>query len=309
MVVDLFPRRRLRHVALVAFAVGVGALAWPAGDSSADAAKLPPTRFEWRYVLGKHWQIVSPPGEDTAVTDTAEGNRGACAPGMIEVRGKMKQANFMDEQQKAVCSKWISRDFPERCAEFDRDKWLAASKAFPTRDMRYCIDRYEFPNKKGEFPLILINWVEAGDLCKSVNKRLCTEDEWTFACEGEEARPYPYGDGYTRDTTSCVIDATWKPYNPVAFAQRDGDPMMRELDKLWQGQASGARPACKSVFGVYDMTGNVDEWTKSSRPGRQSILKGGYWGPVRTRCRPSTRAHGEMHVFYQQGVRCCADAP
>ena len=307
--VDLSVLVGRRGGALIAFAVGLGALAWSTGGHSAEAAKLAPPRFEWRYVLGKHWQIVSPPGEDPAVTDTAEGNRGACAPGMIEIAGKMKLSNTMDEQQKAVCSKWISRDFPERCATFDRDKWLDASKAFPTRDMHYCIDRYEYPNKKGEFPIILVNWNEAGDLCKAANKRLCTEDEWTFACEGDEARPYPYGDGYTRDTTSCVIDATWKAYNPVAFAQRDGEPMMRELDKLWQGEASGARAGCKSVFGVYDMTGNVDEWTHSSRPGRQSILKGGYWGPVRTRCRPSTRAHGEMHVFYQQGVRCCANTP
>ncbi len=302
------PRGRARALAVAAAPIAL-ALAFPAGDSWAEAAQLAPTRFEWRYLFGKHWQIVSPPGEDPAVTDAAEGNRGACPAGMIDVHGNMKVANLMDEQQKVVCSKWINRDFPERCAEFDRDKWLAASKNFPTRAMHYCIDRFEFPNRKGEFPLILINWNEAGDLCKSVGKRLCTEDEWTFACEGEEARPYPYGDGYTRDTTSCVIDATWRPYNPVAFAQRDGDPMMRELDKLWQGQPSGARAACKSVFGVYDMTGNVDEWTKSSQPGRQSILKGGYWGPVRTRCRPSTRAHGELHVFYQQGVRCCAEAP
>jgi sulfatase modifying factor 1 len=72
---------------------------------------------------------------------------------------------------------------------------------------------------------------------------------------------------------------------------------------------SGSQAKCKSPVGVYDMTGNIDEWTRSSVGGRKSILKGGYWGPVRTRCRPSTRAHGEAHVFYQQGVRCCNDVP
>jgi hypothetical protein len=56
------------------------------------------------------------------------------------------------------------------------------------------------------------------------------------------------------------------------------------------------------------MTGNVDEWTHSVREGeRPSILKGGYWGPVRTRCRPATRSHDENHIFYQQGLRCCSD--
>ena len=36
-------------------------------------------------------------------------------------------------------------------------------------------------------------------------------------------------------------------------------------------------PACVSPFGIYDMTGNIDEWTRTSRDGeRPSILKGGY---------------------------------
>jgi formylglycine-generating enzyme required for sulfatase activity len=86
--------------------------------------------------------------------------------------------------------------------------------------------------------------------------------------------------------------------------------MISEVDRLWQGEPSGASPRCKSPFGVYDMTGNVDEWTRSTRPtGYRSILKGGYWGPVRTRCRPSTRAHGEDYSYYQQGFRCCGDLP
>ncbi|MEO6572634.1 MAG: hypothetical protein ABIP89_02255, partial [Polyangiaceae bacterium] len=36
-------------------------------------------------------------------------------------------------------------------------------------------------------------------------------------------------------------------------------------------------------------------------------LKGGYWGPVRDRCRPSTTAHNEDFIFYQIGFRCCGD--
>jgi hypothetical protein len=52
----------------------------------------------------------------------------------------------------------------------------------------------------------------------------------------------------------------------------------------------------------------VDEWTRTVREGeRPSILKGGYWGPVRTRCRPTTRSHDENHIFYQQGFRCCTE--
>ena len=278
----------------------VGAPAPFLTESDASAART------WQLIQGRHWQIVGPAGEPPDVTDAREKNRGACAPGMIEVAGKMKQHFLLDELQMQACTKWIDRKWPERCAEYDRDKWLALSKDLPTQPLHFCIDRFEYPNRKGEYPIILVSWYEARDVCKAEGKRLCTEDEWTFACEGEEARPYP--NGYVRDPDACLNDRPWKQFNDRALFPRNGENARQELDRLWQGLPSGARELCKSPFGVYDMTGNVDEWTRSSIAGeRPSVLKGGYWGPVRTRCRPATKAHDEQHVFYQQGFRCCAD--
>jgi len=272
-------------------------------------------RHDWRLVRDRHWQIVSTPAESRESTDQIEGNRGVCSPGMIEVRGQMKvdpspnahyDQNSVEELQKTTCKHWINRDYPERCAEFDREKWLQISKDLPTRPMHFCIDRYEYPNQKGANPWLMVSWYEASETCEEEGKRLCDEAEWTFACEGEEASPYPYG--YTRDPDACIVDQKWKPFHETAMQPRNAYEAMAELDRLWQGKPSGTQPRCRSVFGVYDMTGNIDEWTRSVREGeRPSILKGGYWGPVRTRCRPSTRSHDENHTFYQQGFRCCSD--
>jgi len=103
------------------------------------------------------------------------------------------------------------------------------------------------------------------------------------------------------------MDRPWRPFTEGALQPRDSEKARAELDRLWQGEPSGTRPKCRSPFGVYDLTGNVDEWTRSVNPtGYASILKGGYWGPVRARCRPSTRAHGEDFIDYQQSFRCCA---
>ncbi|HTB75387.1 MAG TPA: SUMF1/EgtB/PvdO family nonheme iron enzyme [Polyangiaceae bacterium] len=264
-----------------------------------------PLLHEWREVGKNHWQIVTPEGEPPEVTDAAEGTRGECPPGMVEIKGKMRVTAMGDLLERSVCSNWINRKFPERCAAFAKDKWEALRNKLPTRDMHFCIDRFEYPNRKGEYPVIYVDWFDAKKMCADQGKRLCTEDEWTFACEGDEALPYPYG--YDRDADACLVDKPWRWFDPAAYGTRKA-ALVRELDRLWQGVPAGSLPKCKSPFGVYDTTGNVDEYTTSlSSRGSPAILKGGYWGPVRTRCRPSTRVHGPEHAFYQQGFRCCRD--
>ncbi len=317
----------LRSLLVSGFALGISGLGALMGDLARTApmpaagaplalgpADLSGLKHPFHLKLGRHWQIASTPSESQETTDAAEGTRGKCGSGMVEVKGRMKQdpgsnhfsSNTVEEMQKTTCTKWLQREYPERCAEFDRGKWLDLSRELPTKEMSFCIDRFEYPNQKGVYPWIMVSWYEAEDLCAEEGKRLCSEEEWTFACEGEEATPYPYG--YTRDASACVIDKTWRPYHEAAMRPRDGANAAAELDRLWQGVPSGSQARCRSPFGVYDLTGNVDEWTRSSREGeRPSILKGGYWGPVRTRCRPATRSHDENHIFYQQGVRCCTD--
>ncbi|HVI40878.1 MAG TPA: SUMF1/EgtB/PvdO family nonheme iron enzyme [Anaerovoracaceae bacterium] len=267
------------------------------------------TNHTWKVIDNKHYQI------DNGVPDSPQKDlsNGVCKPGMIRVSGQMKQdpspnpysGQTIEALQKTTCIKWLNKEFPERCIEFDRSKWLSISANLTTKPMNFCIDQYEYPNQKGQYPMIFVNWYEAKHLCEVQGKRLCTETEWTFSCEGEEALPYPYG--YVRDKNICVIDRPWKLYHASGMHPRD--KAANELDRLWQGEPSGSQPNCKSPFGVYDLTGNVDEWTQKDLPyGRyQSVLKGGYWGPVRTRCRPATRGHNENHTFYQQGLRCCSD--
>ena len=294
--------RRAAAGALVAYAV----LTSPAHATL--PASDPPLTHSWQLIDSVNWQIISGAVEDAAVTDAAEGTRGTCPMGMVDVTGAMKRDSQLSVEtlQDTTCTEWISRNFPQRCARFDAKRWQSLASGLASSAMHFCIDRFEYPNRRGAYPIIAITFDEAAAVCSRDKKRLCTEDEWTFACEGKDALPYPYG--YERDATACVIDRSYRMFDADRLGPRDSPRAVAELDRLWQGEPSGARASCRSPFGVYDLTGNIDEWTRATQPGRPSILKGGYWGPVRTRCRPSTRAHGTDFFFYQQGFRCCADA-
>jgi hypothetical protein len=146
-------------------------VAFAAPEKKVVKAKTP-TR-DWREVGTNHWQIKpESPGEAPDVTDAAEGNRGSCTPGMIEVKGQMRVTPMGDELQKSICTNWINREFPERCASFDQAKWKAIRDKLPTKAMHFCIDRFEFPNRKGENPVIYVNFPEAEAMCAAEKKRL-----------------------------------------------------------------------------------------------------------------------------------------
>src|SRR4029079_16336951 len=44
----------------------------PDGDDG-SLLRTPGPKREWNYVMGKHWQIAGPRGEDPALTDAREG--------------------------------------------------------------------------------------------------------------------------------------------------------------------------------------------------------------------------------------------
>lgn len=235
-----------------------------------------------------------------AVATPEIGTTGSCPEGMLEVEG-----DYCSEVEQK-CTRYIDPEgvFPRRCAEFEK-----TSKCIGKLSKRhFCIDRYEWPNKAGENPTVMGTWYDAKDACGKIGKRLCGDTEWTLACEGQERLPYPYG--YDRNSEACNIDKPHPDVNEKALGSNDPKVRDAEAKRLWQGEPSGSRPSCVSPYGVMDMTGNVDEWVlnEEGKP-YKSGLKGGYWGPVRDRCRPMTTVHAEGFSFYQIGFRCCSDVP
>ncbi len=151
-------------------------------------------------------------------------------------------------------------------------------------DVRFCIDTYEWPNKKGARPRAFVSIYQAMDSCFTVGKRLCTTEEWSLACAGPYSRPYPYGDVYepracnTQDTTLA---------------------------------RSGSCPECRGYFGVQDMSGNLAEWTdtRSSRNRQFYNVMGGFWATgSNATCRNERYSYYPQNRHNPVGFRCCADA-
>jgi formylglycine-generating enzyme required for sulfatase activity len=162
---------------------------------------------------------------------------------------------------------------------------------------RFCIDRDEYVPPGETLPKTWVTWYKARDVCASLGKRLCAETEWELACEGPEILPYPFG--LSREAGRCNYDHVLDVIDPATGKLRD----LRGRPEAFDG--------CTSAYGVRNMVGNVDEWVERDVPGAsyRSALKGGWWMPVRNRCRPVTTEHSEWYLGVQVGFRCCERAP
>jgi formylglycine-generating enzyme len=215
------------------------------------------------------------------------------------------EGDYCSEVEHHCLRQWHSKaNDKEVCEEFEPVSTCVGEKT----PKRFCIDRYAWPNQKGQRPEVMNNFYQAQVKCAAAGKRLCTESEWTMSCEGPRMLPFPYG--YQRDATKCNGDRPWDHPNMKKVAKRDP----AELARLWQGVRSGSQPECVSEYGVADLPGNNDEVVASEtfasgfRGRYDSVHTGGPWYlGVRNQCRPKIYTHDEGFYYYFLGFRCCAE--
>jgi serine/threonine protein kinase len=146
----------------------------------------------------------------------------------------------------------------------------------------YMIDLFEYPNVQGQAPHRDVTQVDAGRLCQEAGKRLCTADEWERACKGSKSTVYSYGDAFDPEFCGEGLEGVY---------------------------ASGARAQCRSDFNVFDMSGNLREWTSTeTKPGRVVVKGGLNSNPERgTRC-AYTEVESSTYADKSISFRCCRDA-
>ena len=144
----------------------------------------------------------------------------------------------------------------------------------------------------GALPARELTWYQAAAACANAGKSLCTRAQWERACRGPMELLYPYGDAL--DDKACN-----------GFFRRNDPAVM----------AAGSLATCVSAFGVFDMSGNVDEWLLDAverTPGSGELSDRAFrGGNINSNVRALTCVGDEFHAAPgtsnpRRGFRCCA---
>ena len=115
-------------------------------------------------------------------------------------------------------------------------------------------DAYGYSEERKDYPVVLVSFDDAVEFCKWDGKRLPIEEEWEKAARGTDGRIYPWGNAFDKDKANTSLSGV------IGVTK------------------AGRYEAGKSPYGVYDMAGNVWEWTGTDFDERGKAVRGGSWG-------------------------------
>ncbi|MBK8619485.1 MAG: SUMF1/EgtB/PvdO family nonheme iron enzyme [Anaerolineales bacterium] len=161
---------------------------------------------------------------------------------------------------------------------------------------------YKTP-KYSDHPVTYVDWYAAGAFCAWREARLPTEAEWEKAASNGKEANYPWGN---------AIDCSFANYRGAnKYCVGDNTPV-------------GSYENGKSIYGVYDMVGNVMEWVSSkfadypyiAEDGREDlesdnprIIRGGSWNSKESVIHITSRAWmPPSSAEFDFGFRCAKDA-
>jgi formylglycine-generating enzyme required for sulfatase activity len=235
------------------FAVAVSRWLWPALNVLTNHQ----TQSEPAPSSQKHYQPESSVGGGPTAVRTSASPRSTVVVDMPQamvplVAGKFLMGSPTSEHDRdisesqhevSVAAFWMD---PTEVTNAAFQKFLIANAKWQKPQVKpdFVDDEYlrnwknaEYPfGEHGNYPVTRVSWYAAQAYCTWMKKRLPTEAEWEYAARAGTTKAYWWGDD-------------WTPASAAGNSERGPDPVGKQ--------------AHRNQWNLFDMLGNVKEWTST----------------------------------------------
>jgi len=264
---------------------------WNAAELEDEQARMDEWYIDWNKKLNYQRTDVTRAmintlilGEDEQMQMDSEGGDAALRPHF--------QSKLIDKRKLVYEYTWFNPDVAasrlnrydnekEDYLEVDRSEAFVIKERVPiypdtlswVHDFTYnfnepMFDKYFWHPAYADYPVVGVSWAQAKAFCHwrtewklywmeeelrafETPYRLPTEAEWEWAARGgRELAMFPWGGPYSRNVQGCFL-ANFKPLRGNYWA--DGFIYTAPADHYWRND-----------YNLYNMAGNVSEWTESA---------------------------------------------
>jgi formylglycine-generating enzyme required for sulfatase activity len=182
--------------------------------------------------------------------------------------------------------------------------WLHVPLAEPGLRLRHEDGVFTSVSGYENHPMVHVTWFGARAYCQFYNGRLPTEVEWEKAARGTDQRPYPWGESIGPENANYY--SSHDIFEKTFGKQGDTTPVGFYNGETYDGFETVDSP---SPYGLFDMAGNVWQWTGDIYEGQHyRYMRGGSKANYAYNLRVWTRNNaGPDYHGPSVGFRCVRD--
>lgn len=203
------------------------------------------------FYFGQHEEVETTAAYEIMVTDVtttqyADFVNAALADGYVKVDGEKIVGYYPGDEFHGV----------KHEEEIKAGDWLFIPLDDPSQRIKFDGTTFTVQSGYENHPMTSVTWFGAWGYCAYYDWRLPTEMEWEKAGRGTDTRPFPWGEEITRENANFY--SSRDPFEHMSsFGSRTSPVGFYNGNVYGDYQTLGSA----SPYGLYDMAGNVWQWT------------------------------------------------
>ena len=138
----------------------------------------------------------------------------------------------------------------------DAGDWVFIPLNDPSQRVKFDGSTFAIQSGYQNHPMTMVSWFGAWGYCGYYGYRLPTEMEWEKAARGTDERPFPWGDEIQRENANFY--SSRDPFEDMSSFGSRTSPVGFYNGRNYDGYQT---LDSASPYGLYDMAGNVWQWT------------------------------------------------